>query len=159
MTALCFSTHGRFLATGGSDKLVRVWPFDTEAGGEEWGGGGRGIGGGGAGNECDGCLINTAPHTLSPRTPHVSRPTFPTPSYPHMPAGKVVIDNKERVQLTGCKASILSLQFDYQVSDTCTHIKTHAQIHTAHTHLGTPHLTCVSFVAITTGETGSSCLQ
>ena len=83
---------------------------------------------GGAGNECD-----TAPHTLSPHTPYISRPTFPTPSYPHMPAGKIATDNKERVQLTGCKASVLSLQFDYQVSDTRVYIQTHAKTHTTHT--------------------------
>ena len=111
-----------------------------------WGGGEVGVGG--AGNECD-----TAPHTLSPHTPHISRPTFPTPSYPHMPAGKIATDNKERVQLTGCKASVLSLQFDYQVSDTRAYIQTHAKTHNTHIH---PY---VSFIAITTGETGSSCLQ
>ena len=77
-------------------------------------------------------LFNTAPHTLSPHTLHISRPTFPTPSYPHMPSGKIATDNKERAQLTGCKASVLSLQFDYQVSDTRVYIQTHAKTHATH---------------------------
>ena len=65
----------------------------------------------------------THPHTLTPLTPHTN--CILTTHTTHIPPGKVVSDNKERVQLTGCKASILSLQFDYQVSDTRTH--THIQ--------------------------------
>ena len=113
MTALCFSTHGHYLATGGSDKLVRVWPVDTEAGGEEW-----------EGQGVNWLVVAVyAPHTLTPLT-NCTLTTHTT----HIPPGKVVSDNKERVQLTGCKASILSLQFDYQVSDTRTHTHTHPGI-------------------------------
>jgi uncharacterized coiled-coil DUF342 family protein len=58
VTALCFSNYGNYVATGGSDKLVRIWPVNDK--------------------------------------------------------GEVTRDEKSRTQLSGCKASILSLQFDDQ---------------------------------------------
>lgn len=100
---------------------------------------------GGVWNECDGCLIQHFTHShLIPHASHIPHSSFLTLTHA---TGKVTIDNKERVQLTGCKASILSLQFDYQVSDTSAYVQTRAQTHTTlntHTHPGTPHLTCVT---------------